>query len=175
MKTQVYKLIVVLVGSGLLVCASMAAASDYVIAVIDPNRIVEQSPQYEAARAELQQEVSDREQKLLAQRKQITELRKKLESDSALMSEDEIQLLQNDIRSRDRKLKYAEDEFREDFALRQNELRTKLAQQVQEAVEELAKEEKIDLIVSEGLVYFSKRIDISDKVIDRLNQKFRAK
>jgi outer membrane protein len=175
MKFRVYKLILALMGSGLLVSASMAAASDYVIAVIDPNRIVEQSPQYEAARAELQQEVSDREQRLLAQRQQITELRKKLESDSALMSEDEIQLLQNDIRSRDRKLKYAEDEFREDFALRQNELRTKLAQQVEEAVHELAKEEKIDLIVSEGLVYFSKRIDISDKVIDRLNQKFRAK
>ncbi|MEA3278688.1 MAG: OmpH family outer membrane protein [Pseudomonadota bacterium] len=154
---------------------AVVSATDYVIAVIDPNRVVEQSPQYESARAQLQQEVSEREKQLLEQQAQIEDLQKKLEGDSALMSEDEIQRLQNDIRNRDRKIKYAQAEFRDDFALRQNELRTKLAQQVEEVVEELAKEEKIDLIVSEGLVYYSKRIDISDKVVERLRKKFEAK
>jgi outer membrane protein len=150
-------------------------ATDFVIAVIDPTRIVEQSPQYEAAREALQQEVNEREQDLSSQQSQMEELKKKLERDAALMSEDEIQRLQNDIRNRDRKLKYAQAEFREDFALRQNELRTKLAQQVNEVVKELAKEEKIDLIVSEGIVYFSERIDISDKVVERLRSKFKPK
>jgi len=150
-------------------------AADFVIAVIDPTRIVEQSPQYEAARSELQQQVSDREQELVAQQSQLEELQKKLERGSALMSEAEVQLLQNDIRNRERKLKYAQAEFREDFALRQNELRTKLAQQVEEVVRELAKEKKIDLILSEGIVYFSERIDISDKVIERLKSKFKGK
>ena len=154
---------------------SPGAAADYAIAVIDPTRIVEKSPQYEAARKELQQEVSDREQELLAQQSQLEELQKKLERDSALMSGAEIQLLQNDIRNRERKVKYAQAEFREDFSLRQNELRTKLAQQVEEVVRELAKEEKIDLILSEGIVYFSERIDISDKVIGRLKSKFKGK
>ena len=90
------------------------------------------------------------------------------------MSQDELQRLQTDIRNRDRKVKYAQAEFREDFALRQNELRTKLAKQVEEVVAELAREEKIDLILSEGLVYYSKRIDISQKVIERLRRKFEA-
>jgi outer membrane protein len=163
--------------SGLLlaVSAPAAMAMDYVIAVMDPNRVVEQSPQYEAARKALQREVSDREKRLMAQQKEIEELQKKLERDSGLMSADEVQRLQNDIRNRDRKLKYAQGEFREDFALRQNELRTKLAQQVQEVVEELAKEKKIDLIISEGVVYFSKRIDISDQVVERLKAKFKSK
>jgi outer membrane protein len=147
---------------------------DYVVGVIDPTRIVEQSPQYDAARAELQKEVSEREQKLAEQQKQIAELQSKLDSDAALMSEDELQRLQTDIRNRDRKVKYAQAEFREDFALRQNELRTKLAKQVEEVVAELAREEHIDLILSEGLVYYSKRVDISEKVIERLRKKFEA-
>jgi outer membrane protein len=147
---------------------------DYVVGVIDPTRIVEQSPQYDAARAELQKEVSEREQKLAEQQKQIAELQRKLDSDAALMSEDELQRLQTDIRNRDRKVKYAQAEFREDFALRQNELRTKLAKQVEEVVAELAREEHIDLILSEGLVYYSKRVDISEKVIERLRKKFEA-
>ena len=159
----------------LTVATSQVLALDYVIAVIDPTRIVEQSPQYEAARKALQQEVNEREQDLSSQQSQMEELKKKLERDAALMSEDEIQRLQNDIRNRERKLKYAQAEFREDFALRQNELRTKLAQQVNEVVKELAKDEKIDLIVSEGIVYFSERIDISDKVVERLRSKFKPK
>jgi outer membrane protein len=159
----------------LTVATSQVLALDYVIAVIDPTRIVEQSPQYEAARKALQQEVNEREQDLSSQQSQMEELKKKLERDAALMSEDEIQRLQNDIRNRERKLKYAQAEFREDFALRQNELRTKLAQEVNEVVKELAKEEKIDLIVSEGIVYYSERIDISDKVVERLRSKFKPK
>jgi len=155
--------------------APLARAADYVIAVMDPTRVVEQSPQYETARQELQKKVSEREQELQVQQKQIEELRKKLERDAALMSEEEIQLLQNDIRNRDRKLKYAQEEFREDFALRQNELRTKLAQQVEEVVRELAKEQNIDLILSEGIVYASERIDISDKVVERLKSSLKAK
>ena len=163
---------------GLCLCVSglpVSAGVDYRIAVIDPTRIVEQSPQYKAARVELQKEVDDREQKLGEQQKQIAELQEKLERDAALMSEEEIQRLKGDIRNRDRKVKYAQAEFREDFSLRQNELRTKLAKQVEEVVAELAREEKIDLILSEGLVYFSKRIDISDKVVERLKKKFEAK
>lgn len=152
-----------------------SGAAEYRIAVVDPNRVVEQSPQYEAAGAALQREVEERERLLREQQDQVTALQGRLEREGALMSESEIQRLQNDIRSRNRKLKYARDEFQEDFALRQNELRTKLAAQVREVVVEVAKEQEIDLVVSEGLVYFSPRIDISDKVIERLKQEFDKK
>mgnify|MGYP001806362361 CR=1 FL=1 len=150
-------------------------AAEYRIAVVDPNRVVEQSPQYEAARDELQHEIEGRERSLREQQEQIATLQKKLEREGSLMSVTEIQGLQNDIRSRTRKLKYARDEFQEDFALRQNELRTRLGRQVQEVVVELAKEQKIDLIISDGLVYSNPRIDISDQVIERLKEEFEKK
>jgi outer membrane protein len=156
-------------------CYQASAASDYRIAVVDPNRVVEQSPQYEAARDSLQREVEDRERSLRDQQEQISSLQSKLERDGALMSESEIQRLQNDIRSRTRKLKYARDEFQEDFVLRQNELRARLGRQVKEVIVELAKEQKIDLIISEGLVYSDPRIDISDLVIERLKQEFKPR
>ena len=164
-----------LIGGGLCLAGTLPAMADYVIAVIDPTRIVEQSPQYEAARAQLEREVSDREQKLAEQKTQLVELRQRLENDAALMSEEERQRLRTDIRNRDRKVKYAQAEFREDVSLRQNELRTKLVKQVKEVVAELAREENIDLILSEGLIYVSQRIDISDQVIARLKDKFEEK
>lgn len=157
-----------------LVLAPVAYAGDYTIGVIDANRIVEESPQYEAAGEALQNEIIERERALREQQDQIIKLQQQLERGGPLMSKEEIKRLENDIRSRKRRLKYAQVEFQEDFSLRQNELRTKLAKQVKEAVVELAKEEGIDLILSEGVIYSSDRIDISEQVIERLKDRFQA-
>jgi outer membrane protein len=153
----------------------MAQQAAYTIAVIDPNRIVEESPQYEEARRMLSTEAKDRETELLDQQGDLDRLTEQLERDGALMSEEEVQRLQNDIRARKRKLRYAKAELQEDFALRQTELRTKLVKQVEEVVQRIAKEKGIDVILSEGLVYFSPRVDISGEVIDRLTQEFESR
>jgi outer membrane protein len=165
----------VLLTVALLLAAPAGAAQDLKIAVIDPNRIVEESPQYEEARQTLSSEVADREADLLDQQEAVDRLEEKLERDGALMSEEEVKRLQNDIRARKRRLRYAKAEFQEDFALRQSELRTKLVKQVEEVVRRIAKEQDIDLIVSEGVVYFSERIDISADVVERLKEEFRSR
>jgi outer membrane protein len=154
---------------------SAIAANDYRIAVIDPNRVVEESPQYEEARNLLSAEVKEREEELLDQQEAVDDLSDKLERDGALMSEEELKRLQNDIRARKRRLRYAKAELQEDFALRQNELRTKLVKQVEEVVQQIAREKDIDLILSEGLVYFSQRVDISAEVIERLKDEFQKR
>jgi outer membrane protein len=155
--------------------ASPVVAQDLKIAVIDPNRVVEESPQYEEARQTLSAEVAEREADLLDQQESLDRLSEKLERDGALMSEEEAKRLQNDIRTRKRRLRYAKAELQEDFALRQSELRTKLVKQVEEVVRQIAKEQDIDLIVSEGVVYFSERIDISADVVQRLKEEFQSR
>jgi outer membrane protein len=153
--------------------ASLPAVSeDLRIAVIDPNRVVEESPQYDAAREALRAEVTDRETSLIEQQENIDELNDRLERDGALMSEDEITRLQDDIRTRTRRLRYAKAEWQEDFARRQTELRTKLVKQVEEVVKRVAEEQAVDIILSEGVIYSSDRVDISSEVIDRLKQEF---
>jgi Outer membrane protein len=158
-----------------LLAAAPASAQQFKIAVIDPNRIVEESPQYEEARQTLSTEVAEREADLLDQQEAIDRLENKLERDGALMREEEAKRLQNDIRARKRRLRYAKAELQEDFALRQSELRTKLVKQVEEVVQQIAKEQNIHLIVSEGVVYFTERIDISADVVERLTEEFRRR
>ncbi len=152
---------------------SFSALSDDVrIAVIEPNRVVEESPQYEAAREALRSEVTDRESSLQQQQDKIDELNERLERDGPLMSEAEISRLQDDIRARTRRLRYAKAEWQEDFARRQTELRAKLVKQVEEVVKRVAEEQSVDIILSEGVIYSSDRVDISSEVIDRLKQEF---
>ena len=96
-----------------------------------------------------------------------------LARDSAVLAEGEIARLERDIISRRRKLKAMQDEFREDLTLRQNEEFNKLRRQVTEVVKEVGKSEKIDVILSDGVAYHSKRIDISDLVLSRLKARFK--
>ena len=149
-----------------------ASAEQLSVAVINPNRIVEESPQYEAARNLLSAEAEEREAELSAQQADIDRLNERLERDGALMRQGEVSRLSNDIRARERRLRYAREELQEDFALRQSDMRTKLVKQVEEVVEQVAKDKDIDLILSEGVVYYSPRADISDEVIERLKTAF---
>lgn len=147
-----------------------AVAEEYRIGFVNATKVFEESPQYKSARERLQTEFSRREKDLLASQKQLKQLKEKLQRDGSVMSESEVKRLERDILSRSRKLKNAQTEFREDLNLRQNEEFKKLRQQVREVIREVGKSEKIDLIVSDGVVYFSKKIDISDKVLEKLRQ-----
>lgn len=157
-----------------LVSVSAAAAQEYKIAVIDAARVAEASPQKKAWEKVLQEEFSRRQEEIIGKQDQLQKLEDKLERETSSLGEADRQILQRDIISRARQLKTAQDEFREDLALRQNELRAKLATQVREAVVEVAKGENIDVIIGDGVVFSSKRVDISDKVIAKMEEQFKA-
>jgi outer membrane protein len=154
----------------LIMTASFAGAEEYRIAFVNATKVFEESPQYQVARDRLQNEFSRREKDLVASQKQLKQLEEKLQRDGSVMSESEAKRLERDILNRSRKLKNSQTEFREDLNLRQNEEFKKLRQQIREVIQDVGKSENIDLIVSDGVVYFSKKIDISDKVLEKLRQ-----
>jgi outer membrane protein len=154
----------------MIMMAAVAGAEEYRIAYVNPAKVFEESPQYQVARDRLQNEFSRREKDLIASQKQLKQLEEKLQRDGSVMSESEVKRLERDILNRSRKLKNAQTEFREDLNLRQNEEYKKLRQQILEVTQEVGKSENIDLIVSDGVAYVSKRIDISEKVLEKLRQ-----
>ena len=89
------------------------------------------------------------------------------------MSAAEATRLEQDIRSRRRKLSYDLQEAKDDFNLRAGEERRKLVRQIMEVVREVGKEEKIDIILGDGVVYASDSTDITDKVVQRLKAKYK--
>ena len=176
METNVLKY--ALLGSAFLAvvlgASGQAVADSYKIGYVDATKVFEESPQYSAARESLKTEFTRRENDVLAKQKQLKTLEDELSRDRAVMSESEVKRLERDIITRRRKVKAAQDEFREDLTLRQNEEFNKLRRQVTEVVQEVGKEEKIDLILSGGVVYHSKKIDLSDRILQRLKDKFKG-
>jgi len=166
------KAVLVLAAAGLISvgAAGVASGAELKIGFVDLDKVLEQSPQLESARNALQTEFSRRQQDLLDKQKQLEQLEEKLTRNSAVMGSNERDRLERDIISRRRTLKNELTAAQEDLNLRQSEEFNKLRRQVLEIVRNVSKGEQMDLVVSTGVVYSSKRIDLTDEVLERLRK-----
>ncbi len=164
------------VGMLALLClaAVHAGAADYKVGFVDAGKVLEEAPQAEDARTRLEREFAPRDRGLVKTQKEIRDLEDKLVRDSAVMSESERTRVERDLRARKRDLKRSQDEFREDLNLRRNEELQKLQRQVFEAIQALARKEKYDLIVGDGVIFASSRVDVTPQVIDHLKRQFKG-
>lgn len=150
-------------------------AGDIRIGFVDGVKLIEKAPQGDAAKTALENEFKPREQQILALREQIRDLEEELNpEDSALVPlDDQVLIIQKELRDNSRDLKRMQQEMREDLNLRRNEELAKLQRLISNAIVEIAKDEKFDLIVQDA-VYASESIDITSKVLDQLNAQFNA-
>ena len=151
-----------------------AQAAEYKVGFVNAAVLLDQAPQSESARKKLEAEFAPREKELVADQKALRAMEDKLAKDSAVMSESEQRKLERDILSRKREIKNAQDEFREDLNIRRNEELGKLQRSVYEIIVGLAKQEKYDMIVGDGVIYASDTVDITSKVLQRLKDDFKA-
>jgi len=147
---------------------STAYSASLNVGVVNAAKVIEDAPQADAARKKLEQEFAPRDKKLLTIQKKVRKLEEKLERDGAIMSESARRKLERNIVSLKRDFKRGQDEFREDLNLRRNEEFGKLQRRVSEVIVAIAKEGKYDLILTDGVIYASDNVDITDKIVHRL-------
>ncbi|MEO5573461.1 MAG: OmpH family outer membrane protein [Gammaproteobacteria bacterium] len=145
-----------------------AFAAELKLGFVNAAKILEEAPQAEAARNKLEKEFAPRDKDLAASQKQLKSLEDKLTSDNSAISGAERRKAERDIISQKRDFKRAQDEFREDFNIRRNEEFGKLQKLVYDTIVTLAKQDSYDLIVSDGAIFASDRVDITNKVLERL-------
>lgn len=147
---------------------SAAVSAELKVGFVNTSKILEESPQAKAAGERLDKEFAARDKKLVETRKEIRTLEEKLAKDAAVMSEAERLKAERDIISRKRDVKRAQDEFDDDLNLRRSEELGKVQKIAFDAIVALAKQENFDLIVSGGVVFAAERVDITDRVLERL-------
>ena len=145
-------------------------AEDYKLGAVNALRVLEQSPQAEKARQAIEKEFSPRDKELVAKQKQLKALEDKLAKDSAIMSDSERSKLERDIINQKRDLKRDQDEFREDFNFRRNEEFAKIQKDILNAIQKVAKDNNYDVVLSDGVIYASPKVDISDMIIEYLKK-----
>lgn len=149
-----------------------SAAAETKIGFVNAGRVTSEAPQAEAARSSLEEEFGPRDRAITEEQQALRELETRLNQDAAAMSEDEQQRLRRELVTRQRELRREEEAFREDFNMRRNEELGRLQRRIVETINELAEAEGYDLIVSEGVIYASDRVDVTDQVLERLEQEY---
>jgi outer membrane protein len=146
------------------------ALAELKVGFVNVPRIMDQAPQAKAADARLEKEFGPRDSEILAMKRDVVKATDKLTKNSAVMSASERQRQQSSVSKLRREIRRLEDEFREDVNLRRSQELGKLQRKVVEIIRALAKAEKFSLIISDGVIYASKSVDITDKVISRLKK-----
>ena len=102
--------------------------------------------------------------------KQAKELQTYLEKEGVTISDSERRNKERDLATLNREFQRTQREFREDLNLRRNEELAVGHDRARKTIMDIAEKEKFDLVVEEA-VYFSPRIDITDRVLRALSDK----
>jgi outer membrane protein len=157
-----------------LACAAAPAAvqaADYKIGFVNGERLRRDPAPAKRAQAKLEKEFAGRQADLQKLDKQVQTLQQSLDRDGATMSEADRRNKERDLANMTRDLQRSQREFREDLNLRKNEELASMQERANKVIQQIAVDEKFDLIVQEPVIYASPRIDITDRVIKALADK----
>lgn len=145
-----------------------AFGAELKVGYVNAARLMDESPQATEVSKRLKDEFAVKEGELQAGQKKLKQIEDQLARDGAVMSESERRRLERDLETMKRDLRRSAGEFREDLNLRRNEEVGRLLEFVQQAIEGIGKDQGYDLIVYEGIAFASPKIDLTDKVLEKL-------
>ena len=167
---KIFTLCLLFVSSGVLLLQnSHAGEQQHKIGFDNPVKLLELSPQGEKALRLLEEECRPRDQALIDLREKALALEVDLDKNRLILQASEIKKRQRAIDSVRRKIKRDQQEAREDYNIRRNEELAKLQRLVREMIVTIANEDGFDLIVEQA-VYVNNRIDLTERVLQRLQQ-----
>ena len=149
---------------------SVLHAVDIKIGFVDTTRVLKEAPQSDVARQKLESEFAPRDEKIVAMQNELKKLDDRLNRDVALMSSDTRNKLERELISLKRDIKRAREEFTEDFNIRRNEELSRLQKLIFEITVKLAEEDEYDVILTDSVLYTSKRVDVTEAVLSRLRE-----
>jgi outer membrane protein len=151
-----------------LLASPITQAADLKVGVVNAASVLDKSPQKAAALARLEKEFASRSQSLESKHKALRAAQEKLNKDGAILSADERRKRERDIVSEQRELQRLQDEYSEDLQIRRNEELRALEKKIAATIVELAEKEAYDLIIYQGVIYASDKVDLTDKVLAML-------
>ncbi|HEY0766420.1 MAG TPA: OmpH family outer membrane protein [Steroidobacteraceae bacterium] len=149
--------------------AAVPAWAEPKIGVVDPQRLLEESPQGKAMLESMRAEFAPRERTLQAQQQTLKAKQDKLQKDGATMSEEQRARTEKELRDGARDFERARSEFQDDISARRNEEMSRLQKTLGDEVRTYAKAQNFDVILSaEGIIYATPTYDITPAVLTAL-------
>lgn len=161
-----------LLAAALLAATPLAAvAQEMKIGVVNLNRLQEQAPQAQAAQQTLEREFADRQRDLLAEQRAVTQLQERLQREADTIADpEEAARLERELRTRQRDFQRNAQQFEEDLNIRRNEELARFQRQVFDEIQVFSRAENFDVVLAQGVLYHSERVDVTDRILQRLQR-----
>lgn len=150
---------------------SVPAQAQTRIAVVNISKLVTESPQAASARQKMDQEFSARRKKLEGLQEKLIADVEKAKKDAAVMSADQKKKLQEDLGKRQREFAQQQGEYNAEVARREQQELESLRKAILEIVADVARQNKYDLVLGDGVVYAADAVNITDKVLAAMRGK----
>jgi len=142
------------------------------IGFVDIPYLIDRAPQALDAEQRLEAEFAPRQDDLENQRAELAALSAKLNDASLNLVETEVAQLDREVRGLERRIKRSEQDFREELNIQKNNEFKKVRILVLEAIAQFGEQHDYDLIVSDGVLYANKRIDVTERILESLSKEY---
>jgi len=163
-------LITLISAASIALFASAAMAENLKVGVVDLHKVMQESSQAKAISQQLEKQFKPRQQKLLAQQKQLKADADKLNRDSSVMTAAQKKQLQNKINAEKGSLQQAAAAYQQELNNAQNKAMQDFFNKVKAALDKIAKQGNYDIILQkEGVPFAADKIDITPQVVKALS------
>ena len=145
-----------------------AFAADIKIGFVDIPYLIDEAPQAQAASIRLEREFAPRQELIKEQKDEVEQLRLELEDQTLNAAERAV--VEREIRKTERRMKRDEQEFREELNIQKNQEFKQVRVYVLDAIATFAKKYNYDMIISDGVLFANKTVDVTDEVLLELQQ-----
>ncbi len=157
-----------------LLLPALDAAADFKMAVVDRRRAVMASLQGKEAEKTMAQLQEKKKKELEPRNARCKKMQEDLEAQRFVLSEDALQEKAIEFQSCNRDLERDFQAARDEMAVQESKLMAPIAKKLEEAVTSISKSKSFDFVVDRstpGVLYAADALDITDLVIEKLNEK----
>ena len=152
--------------------AAPVTAQQLRVGYVDMKQVLDNAPQVIAGREKLDLEFRPRNETIEFQERQVQDMDDRLQIGD--LTEDARIRLDRELREMRRNVNRQKEDLRDELSFRRTEEVQKLEDQINEAVQEIARNNGYDLILSSPVVYADPSLDITQIILDQLRLEYEA-
>ncbi|MES2015430.1 MAG: OmpH family outer membrane protein [Pseudomonadota bacterium] len=155
----------------LCVCSSAQAqrAAPSKVGFVYIERLMMESKMSKAADAKIEAEFLKRQKQIQEAIARFKALSEKFDVDASGLAEPDLTRRRRELLDLEKDVQRSQREFREDLVQRKSEERDAIGVKAKKIIELIAEQEQLDVVLQDA-VWFSARIDITDKVLKELDK-----
>lgn len=152
--------------------ASPVTAQQLRVGYVDMKQVLDNAPQVLAGREKLDLEFRPRNETIEFQERQVQSMEDRVQMGD--LTEDARLRLDRELRDMKRNVNRQKEDLRDELSFRRTEEVQRLEDQINLAVQEIARDNGYDLILSSPVIYADPSLDITQLILDQLKLEYEA-